>query len=121
MNEAMARTSINNEDDEETNGATFDFDEYSLEDNFTFADIAAELEDDGSREKKKLPESDFQNLFEKLNQDQRDYIMHVADHFEKTPDKQLLHFFNWRSRSRKVINNHNTVSNLIQDFKFITD
>ncbi|KAK3907778.1 Methionyl-tRNA formyltransferase, partial [Frankliniella fusca] len=83
---------------EETNGATFDFDEYSLEDNFTFADIAAELEDDGSRDKvffiapEKLPESDFQNLFEKLNQDQRDYIMHVADHFEKTPDKQLLHF-----------------------------
>ncbi|KAK3923890.1 ATP-dependent DNA helicase [Frankliniella fusca] len=108
MNEAMARTSTNNEDDEETNGATFDFDEYSLEDNFTFADIAAELEDDGSRDKvffiapEKLPESDFQNLFEKLNQDQRDYIMHVADHFEKTPDKQLLHFLTGGAGLRPV-------------------
>ncbi|KAK3914189.1 ATP-dependent DNA helicase [Frankliniella fusca] len=60
------------------------------------------LEDDGSREKvffiapEKLPESDFQNLFEKLNQDQRYYIMHVADHFEKTPEtsNQYAEIFN---------------------------
>ncbi|KAK3910225.1 Oligopeptide transporter 2 [Frankliniella fusca] len=109
MNKAMARTSTNNEDDEEANVATFDFDEYSMEDNFTFADIATELEVVGSREKvffiapEKLPKSDFQNLFEKLNQDQRDYIMHViADHFEKTPDKQLLHFFTGGAGLRPV-------------------
>ncbi|KAK3917479.1 ATP-dependent DNA helicase [Frankliniella fusca] len=62
------------------------------------------LEDDGSREKvffiapEKLPESDFQNLFEKLNQDQRYYIMHVADHFEKTPGQHTLHMIDQRLR-----------------------
>ncbi|KAK3919183.1 Fumarate hydratase, mitochondrial [Frankliniella fusca] len=38
-----------------------------------------------------LPEIDYQDLITKLNQEQRDYIMHVTDTFEKTND-QLLHF-----------------------------
>ncbi|KAE8739095.1 hypothetical protein FOCC_FOCC015418 [Frankliniella occidentalis] len=97
FSEVMARTS---HDNEETNNPTtkFDFDEYTMDDNFNSANIETEFEEDSSREKvmfiapEKLPESNFQELFEKLNQDQRNYIMHVGNHFENMPNKQLLHF-----------------------------
>lgn len=75
----------------------FDFDEYTLEDNFTFADVSNELHDENQSNivkflaPGKIPESDFQELFEQLNQEQRDYIMHVLNHFE-TSDNQILHF-----------------------------
>ncbi|KAJ1528129.1 hypothetical protein ONE63_008043 [Megalurothrips usitatus] len=76
---------------------TFDFDTYSLDDSTSFADIQKELQDDSKSETvkftspQKMNDSDFQNLFEKLNQDQRDYITHVTNHFKKS-SKQMLHF-----------------------------
>ncbi|KAK3928382.1 ATP-dependent DNA helicase [Frankliniella fusca] len=75
---------------------TFDFDTYHLNDPFVRSNIELECENAlKSSEYKtmaptKLPESEFQNLFETLNQDQRDFIMHVAEHFRTSQDQRLF-------------------------------
>ena len=76
---------------------TFDFDDYQLDDPFVQTDIQLEFEDTFKdsdlkfTSPRKLPESEYQALFEKLNQDQRDFVMHIGHHF-KTKDKQKLYF-----------------------------
>ncbi|KAK3909785.1 Pheromone-regulated membrane protein 6 [Frankliniella fusca] len=96
--EAMARTSDEENSTDNRTNEKFDFDEYTLNDEFTYANIETEYDENSCRDKvffilpEKLPENKYQELFEKFNQDQRNYIMHVADNFEKTPTKQLLHF-----------------------------
>lgn len=76
----------------------FDFDDYYLNETHEPANINLELQDYSDKDLDlkftnpcKLSEDEFQNLFEKLNQDQRDYVMHVANHFDSS-DQQLFHF-----------------------------
>lgn len=85
------------EDSEIYGKQIFDFDTYNLEDEFTFADVGTEFQDKPTTDPvsfiapAKISEEEFQDMFENLNQEQRDYIMHVADGFEKN-EKQILHF-----------------------------
>lgn len=75
----------------------FDFDDYSLNDNFTYADVMTEFGDKSTSDPisfvtpSKMTEENFQLLFESLNQEQKDYVMHVVTHLEKH-EKQFLHF-----------------------------
>lgn len=98
FDEAMQRADDDEEDVTTPLGQqVFDFDTYSLNDTYSFADIEREFQDDNERDSisftspQKINDRDYQQLFEKLNQDQRDYVMHVADHFE-TSHQQLFHF-----------------------------
>ncbi|KAE8740532.1 hypothetical protein FOCC_FOCC013959 [Frankliniella occidentalis] len=75
----------------------FDFNDYKLLDDATTSNNFNQLPDSTEVTKTrfvaptKLPEEQFQAMFELLNQDQRDYVMHVAHHFE-TSDEQIFHF-----------------------------
>lgn len=98
FDEAMQRP---DDDDENVSSPlgqqVFDFDTYSLNDQYSFADIEREFQDNNQKDSisftspQKLNDRDYQDLFERLNQDQRDYVMHVADHFESS-HQQLFHF-----------------------------
>ncbi|KAE8739092.1 hypothetical protein FOCC_FOCC015415 [Frankliniella occidentalis] len=98
FDEALTRTSDESEVQEKNTQPKFDFDDYSFDDEYTVADIQHEMKDDSQVEYVKFispgkeDEDIYQKMFETLNQDQRDYIMHVADHFKKYRSKQLLHF-----------------------------
>ncbi len=68
----------------------FDFDEYQLNDAFVTSDIQLEFEETNRASELhfsspcKMTDDEYQNLFEKLNQDQRDFVMHIGDHFRKS-------------------------------------
>lgn len=98
MQEATQRTENLDSTENDSTRPVFDFDTFSMDnDPFCHTDIQTEFQDDKPNSvtftsPKKLDENEFQNLFEMLNQDQRNYVMHVANHFENSK-KQLLHFF----------------------------
>lgn len=63
-------------------------DDFSLRDEFNSADIQREFEEDHSSKVSftsplTLPNEEYQELIAKLNQEQRNYLMHVADCLEK--------------------------------------
>ncbi|KAK3909205.1 UPF0294 protein VP2298 [Frankliniella fusca] len=73
----------------------FDFEQYTLDDSVNFDEPRQTTSERRSEVHFTLPtklhEKDFQELFEKLNQDQRDYVMHVSHHF-LTSNEQIFHF-----------------------------
>ncbi|KAK3923676.1 Envelope glycoprotein M [Frankliniella fusca] len=93
-----AEERFQNEDDSEDHPTRphFDFDDFSLKDKYNTADIQLEFDEDYTSNVSftsptTLPDIEYQELFTKLNQEQRDYVMHVCDTIEKT-DEQMLHF-----------------------------
>jgi hypothetical protein len=80
-----------------TESPNFAFDDFALKESDNYVDIENEMQDNNNitdvkfLAPQKMLEDDYQQLFEKLNQDQRDYITHTADHFQNS-NKQLLHF-----------------------------
>ncbi|KAE8740983.1 hypothetical protein FOCC_FOCC013509 [Frankliniella occidentalis] len=93
---AMERTESDEEAFDKGTRPTFDFDDFSLQDEYNFADIQREFEEDYSSHVSftspvKMPNKDYQDLVTKLNQEQRNYVMHVVDTLEKT-EEQVLHF-----------------------------
>lgn len=98
LEEAMLRTEVEDDEQCDKSRPVFDFDTYTINDPFTFADIETEFPEDAQRKNwisftspGILKNSEYQGMFEMLNQDQRDYVMHVAHHFQTSND-QLLHF-----------------------------
>ncbi|KAK3908303.1 Phosphoserine aminotransferase [Frankliniella fusca] len=75
---------------------TFDFDGYHLPSAENEYPNAEHVENTSSTAIRfstpsKVPEEEFQAMFEILNQEQRDYIMHVSSHFQNFSE-QLCHF-----------------------------
>ncbi|KAK3913956.1 Ferredoxin--NADP reductase, root isozyme, chloroplastic, partial [Frankliniella fusca] len=72
------------------------FDDKALLSNYNSADIQLEFDEDYTTHVSftsptTLPDTEYQELFTKLNQEQRDYVMHVSDTIEKS-DEQIFHF-----------------------------
>lgn len=80
----------------ETDHPVFDFDEYQLNDPFVNADFELEFEDTNCSNfqfssPSKMTDDEYQSLFETLNQEQRDFVMHIGEHFRKS-SRQKLYF-----------------------------
>ncbi|KAE8741504.1 hypothetical protein FOCC_FOCC012964 [Frankliniella occidentalis] len=93
-----AEQRLENEEDCENKTSTphFDFDDFSFKDKYNSADIQLEFNEDYSSHVSftsptTLENNEYQDLFAKLNQEQRDYVVHVCDTIEKT-NEQMLHF-----------------------------
>jgi hypothetical protein len=84
--------------DEDLNAPRFDFDNYRLDECVNFIDVSAEMGEykcrpyaEAFRSPNVLPETELEELYGRLNQEQRDYVMHICHHFQNSEDP-IYHF-----------------------------